>query len=345
MAKALRFVGTGSLFTVGAATLVVAAYTLRTARRYVGLVEDRMEHLREEQAGLLGFLREERRVSKEESKREREQRLEIQQKVEWLNREFKQLQREQGQLAEKFERERARRLEYQQQQARQEREERERERERRDSEQKIEHLKRELRELREARQDRKIEQDSSPPVPAGPSEGLPDGGELPGEEPLPARRTQETERTPRPASSPGKNASRPAKVQPTNKRPRLGVRLPHPDDVADGGRATVERTQSGTPVEVFRKHYDRYLENYRGYVELAEGLYQARDDGEMPPGSFEEREWQERMRRAKDGIERTTSRLDMLEEHNPELATDDRVSHRASVARRHSELERRTGAA
>lgn len=344
MSKALRFVGTGSLFTVGAATLVVAAYTLRTARRYVGLAEDRMEHLREEQAGLLGFLREERRVSKEESKREREQRLELQQKVEWLNREFKQLQREQGQLAEKFERERARRLEYQQQQARQEREERERERERRDSEQKIEHLKRELRELREAQQDRKIERGSSSPVPAGSPESLPEGHGLLGEEPPPAQRTREAGRTSQPAISPEKKAPVPAKVPPTNKRPRLGVRLPHPDDAAGQGRTLAGRPRSDAQVEVFRKHYDRYLENYQGYVELAEGLYGARANGEVQPGSFEEREWRERLRRANDGIERTTSRLDILEEHNPELATDDRISRRAGVARRHSELQRKTGA-
>jgi hypothetical protein len=49
---------------------------------------------------------------KEESKREREQRLELQQNVGRLNRESQQLRQAQERLAEKFERERARRLEY-----------------------------------------------------------------------------------------------------------------------------------------------------------------------------------------------------------------------------------------
>lgn len=162
---------------------------------------------------------------------------------------------------------------------------------------------------------------------------------------MPAQRVPETGKTPQPASSPGKKAPAPAKIPPTNKRPRLGVRLPHPDDTADQGRAPAGRARSGAQVEMFRKHYDRYLENYQGYVELAEGLYQARDNGEVATGPCGKREWEERLRRANDGIERTTVRLDILEEHNPELATDDRISRRASVARRHSELERRGGAA
>jgi hypothetical protein len=87
-----------------------------------------------------------------------------------------------------------------------------------------------------------------------------------------------------------------------------------------------------------------YLENYQGYVELAEGLYRARENGEVPPGSVEEREWREKLRRAKDGVARTTSRLNTLEEHNPELASDNRISQRAGVARMHAELERRSGA-
>jgi hypothetical protein len=95
---------------------------------------------------------------------------------------------------------------------------------------------------------------------------------------------------------------------------------------------------------MFRKYYDRYLENYQGYVELAEGLYRARENGEVPTGSVEEREWREKLRRAKDGVARTTSRLDILEEHNPELASDKRISQRAGVARRHTELERRSEA-
>ncbi len=120
--------------------------------------------------------------------------------------------------------------------------------------------------------------------------------------------------------------------------------MPHPDDEGDRGKLPAVQARSGAQVEMFRKYYDRYLENYQGYVELAEGLYRARENGKLPPGSVEEREWRERLRRAKDGIARTTSRLDILEEHNPELASDNRISQRASVARRHVELERRSGA-
>jgi hypothetical protein len=116
---------------------------------------------------------------------------------------------------------------------------------------------------------------------------------------------------------------------------------PHPDDGAasrgkpPAGRA---RAQSDAPLKTDHKHYDKYLENYQGYVELAEKLYQTRDNGEVQPGSPAEREWEKRMRRVNDGIERTTARLDILEEYNPELATDERISHRASIARRQSKL-------
>ena len=89
---------------------------------------------------------------------------------------------------------------------------------------------------------------------------------------------------------------------------------------------------------MFRKHYDKYLENYLGYVELAEKLYRTRGDGKDTDGPFGDREWEERLRRILDGIKRTTARLDILEQHNPELVTDARISRRASVARRHAQL-------
>jgi hypothetical protein len=79
---------------------------------------------------------------------------------------------------------------------------------------------------------------------------------------------------------------------------------------------------------------------YEGYVKLAERIYRMRDNAEVPPGSLAEREWEARVRRVTDGIERTTARLDLLEEYNPELATDDRISRRAGIARSHAELER-----
>lgn len=365
MAKALRFVSTGSLLTFSAATLVAAALTLKNARRYVDLTEARMGCLREEQARLLTFVREEHQTLKEEAKRERQQRLEAQQETERLSREFLQLRQKQDQLAEELERERAKYLEDRQQaqqQARQEREERERER--RSAERKIDQLKRELRELREIQQsreaqqkreiqelreiqqDREIRRVSSPPVPAGLPENLSETREHPAEEPASTERVvRRAERTPpRPASSLETSASEPAKVPPKNEKGRLGVRMPHPEDGAGSGRASAGRARSGAPEEMFRKYYDKYLENYQGYVELAEGLYQKRDNCGITPGSLEEREWEERLRRVNDGIERTTVRLDILEEHNPELATDERISQRASVVRRHLELKRRGGA-
>jgi hypothetical protein len=332
----------GSLLSFGAATLAAAALALKNARRYVQQVaEERMEHLREEQSGILNVLREEHRALKEESKREQEQRLELQQKVGRLNREFEQLRQEHGRLAAKFERECARRLEYQQQQARLERKERERERERLEVERKIDRLKRELQELRKTQQARESQRENPSSVPAA----IPESREPPREEPVPVRRAPDTDKTPRPASSSGTTpAVTPAKAPPKSKRPRLGVRMPHPDDIADQGEAPARQSRSDVRVEMFRKYYDRYLENYQGYVELAEGLYRARENGEVPTGSVEEREWREKLRRARDGVARTTSRLDILEEHNPELASDNRISQRAGVARRHAELERRSGA-
>ncbi len=341
----------GSLLSFGAATLTAAALALKNARRYVEVAEERMEHLREEQSGILKVLREEHRALKEESKQEQEQRLELQQKVGRLNREFEQLRQEHGRLAEKFEREHARRLEYQQQQTRLERKERERERERLEAERKIDRLKRELQELRETQQAREPQREDPPPVPAVIPESLPESREPPREKPVPVQRVPETGKTQRPVSSAGttqrpksSTETTPAKAPPESKRPRLGVRMPHPDDVDERGKASARQPRSDVRVEMFRKYYDRYLENYQGYVELAEGLYRARENGEAPTGSVEEREWREKLRRAKDGVARTTSRLDILEEHNPELASDNRISQRAGVARRHAELERRSGA-
>ena len=97
---------------------------------------------------------------------------------------------------------------------------------------------------------------------------------------------------------------------------------------------------SAAPVEMFRRHYDKYLENYEGYVKLAERIYQMRNNAESVHGPLAEREWEERLHRVNDGIKRTTARLDILEEYNPELATDDRISRRASIASHHSQLER-----
>jgi hypothetical protein len=89
---------------------------------------------------------------------------------------------------------------------------------------------------------------------------------------------------------------------------------------------------------MFRVFYDRYLDNYEGYVKLAEKIQHTRTDDEKVPGSRAEREWEERLRRVQDGIERTTARLDILEHSNPELASDDRVSRRAGIARGHARI-------
>src|SRR3712207_265530 len=82
MTEALLFVGVGSLLIVGAATLAVATLTLRKARRYVELAEERLEYLREGQAHLLVFLLEERQSLKEELEQEREQHLEARRRAE-----------------------------------------------------------------------------------------------------------------------------------------------------------------------------------------------------------------------------------------------------------------------
>lgn len=139
-------------------------------------------------------------------------------------------------------------------------------------------------------------------------------------------------------------SSKPAEGSPEAKRQRLAVWHPHLDDVSPG-RASTGRTrvQSDAPLKMFHRYYDRYLDNYQGYVKLDERLYLIQDRGEVPPGSAAERERQEKLRRANDGIERTTARLDHLEEYNAELATDDRVSRRASVARSYSEKKQAAG--
>jgi hypothetical protein len=128
------------------------------------------------------------------------------------------------------------------------------------------------------------------------------------------------------------------KTREEDNRPRLAVWHPHPDDDVSPGRASAAtaRAPSDAPIEMFRRHYDKYLENYEGYVKLAERIYRMRD--EASSGSLAEREWEERLRRVDDGIERTTARLDILEQYNPELVTDDRISHRAEIARSHRQL-------
>jgi hypothetical protein len=130
----------------------------------------------------------------------------------------------------------------------------------------------------------------------------------------------------------------PAPARSKDDAPRLGVQVPHPDDDVPG------RGWNNAPARFFQKCYDRYLEHYEGYVRLAERLHQMRGEAEAAPGTLEKREWEEKLQRAYDAIERTTQRLDMLEERYPELATDnDRISSRIGTARLHAGLTERFG--
>ena len=141
---------------------------------------------------------------------------------------------------------------------------------------------------------------------------------------------QRRERTPKPD---------PAPARLKDNAPRLGVQVPHPDDDVPG------RGWNNSPAKFFQKCYDRYLEHYEGYVRLAERLHQRFDEADVaPPGALERQEWESKLHRAYDAIERTTQRLDMLEERYPELATDnDRISSRIGTARLHAGLAERFG--
>src|SRR5215210_249409 len=122
--------------------------------------------------------------------------------------------------------------------------------------------------------------------------------------------------------------------RPKGNAPLLGVQVPHPDDDVPG------RGWNKSPARFFQKCYDRYLEHYEGYVRLAERLHATRD--EAGTDTLGGREWEDKLRRAYDAIERTTQRLDVLEEHYPELATDgDRISSRIGTARLHADLTER----
>jgi len=140
------------------------------------------------------------------------------------------------------------------------------------------------------------------------------------------------ERTPK-ASVPGAAASRPK-----NGAPHLGVKAPHPDD------DVTPRVWNSSAIEFFQRKYDLYLEHYEGYVRLTERIHRMRDEAGESPGALQTREWDDKLRRAYDAIERTTQRLDVLEHHHPELATDSaRLSDRLGIARLQAELAERFG--
>ena len=135
------------------------------------------------------------------------------------------------------------------------------------------------------------------------------------------------------AGSRGAAASRPK-----GGAPILGVKLPHPDDDA------TPRGYSNPTAEFFERKYDLYLEQYERHVRLAERIHRMRDEAQGSPRTPQTREWEDKMRRAYDAIERTTQRLDVLEHHYPELATDgDRLSHRLDLSRLQAELTERSG--
>ena len=126
-------------------------------------------------------------------------------------------------------------------------------------------------------------------------------------------------------------------------RPRLGVKVPHPDDDVSLGGAGEAPAEA--PARLFQKFYDRHLEHYEGYVRLAGRLHRTREEAEGDAGVPAAREWEDKLRRAHEAIERNAGRLDMLEEYYPELATDDdRISRRAAIARLHADIEKRFGA-
>jgi len=141
---------------------------------------------------------------------------------------------------------------------------------------------------------------------------------------------QRREREPT-ASTPGAAASRPK-----DGAPLLGVKVPHPDD------DVTPRGRNSFAANFFQKKYDLYLEQFERYVRLAERFHRLRYEAEESPGTLQAREWEDKLNRAYDAIERTTQRLDLLEHHYPELATDsDRLSHRLDLARLQAELAER----
>ncbi len=343
MIEALHSAGVDPLlaFCAQAAIFAIVVLTLHSSRRSVELAEYCAEYLRKEQERLLALLHAERRMLREEIEQEWEQHLlEIRRRGERLGRELSLARQEQERFVEELRRERAEHLEAKQRALR-EREGRERERRARlDTEGRIEQLEREIRRLQEAQRESAAREsatrESVALVPAESSEARVEQRAPSKVRPSPAR----GDMPPKPPTSPAE-ATKPVRFPPRDKKPGRGVWHPHPDDDTGKGEVMPEkrdRETVGAPVEMYRKHYDKYLENYLGYVELAEKLYRTRGGGKDTDGPFGGRECEERLRRILDGIKRTTARLDILEQHNPELVTDARISHRASVARRHAQL-------
>src|SRR3712207_3890044 len=88
-------------------------------------------------------------------------------------------------------------------------------------------------------------------------------------------------KAPRSGTSRAQTSSKSAQGSPEDKKLLLGrhslaVCHPHPDDdvnpgnISSAGRAPA---QSDAPLKMFQRYYDRYLDNYEGYVKLAQRLY------------------------------------------------------------------------
>jgi hypothetical protein len=138
--------------------------------------------------------------------------------------------------------------------------------------------------------------------------------------------------------TPKASASGAAVSRPKGGAPLLGVKVPHPDD------DVTPRSRNGSVANFFQRKYDLYLEQYERHVRLAERIYRMREEAGESPGTLQAREWEDKLGRAYDAIERTTQRLDLLEHHYPELATDGgRLSHRLDLSRLQGELTERFG--
>ncbi|CAA9415222.1 MAG: hypothetical protein AVDCRST_MAG01-01-1874 [uncultured Rubrobacteraceae bacterium] len=135
------------------------------------------------------------------------------------------------------------------------------------------------------------------------------------------------------AGAPGAAAPRPK-----DGAPLLGVKVPHPDD------DVTPRGRSGSVANFFQRKYDLYLDQYERHVRLAERIHRMRDEAYGSLRTPRTQEWEDKLRRAYDAIDRTTQRLDLLEHHYPELATDGgRLSDRLDLSRLQAELTERSG--
>ncbi len=127
---------------------------------------------------------------------------------------------------------------------------------------------------------------------------------------------------------------------------RRAIAYPHPDDPNDEA-TPVREHPLGTKdrLERDREEYDKLLDHYRQNLDVLEQLYA---DWREHLRAYEANpqlvdRWHGNYKGISANIGDTARKLDLLESHNPELATDERVSRRTALARRQSELEEQTG--